>query len=85
MKKYPSLSSKTVKRCLSKIDKSTFNTYEFIKVWSKYFPDELNQFSGIGVGWRKVIGRELSLFSQTNSELKKLDKRRGNAQMWLKK
>lgn len=85
MRKYPNLSSNTVKSCLSKIDKSTFNTYEFIQIWSKLYPAELALYSGIGDGWRKVIGRELSLFSQSNPDLEKLNERSGNAQMWLKK
>lgn len=84
MKKYPNLSPQSIKKCISKIDKSKFDTYEFIDTWGKLFPDELTLFSGIGIGWKKVIGRELSLFSQTNAELKKSKNRSPNAQIWLK-
>lgn len=84
MSKYPELHRDEINAIIERIKNKTFNTYEFISEWEKLYPNSKNVFSGIGEGWRKVIGRKLSLYAQTQKTIKSLNKKYQGAELWVK-
>ncbi len=84
MSKYPILPQNEINSTLVRIKNKNFNTYEFISEWEKLFPNSKNIFSGIGVGWRKVIGKNLSIYAQTQRRIRSLHKKNQGAELWAK-
>jgi len=84
MAKYPLLEYRIINKCIKKIKASVFDTYLFIKTLEKINPDYIRSFSGIGVGWKSVIGRNLSKYA-TNTQNIKSKGRKGNAELWIKR
>ncbi len=84
MSKYPELQNNEINATLRRIKSKSFNTYEFISEWEKLYPNSKNIFSGIGVGWRKVIGRNLSIYAQTQRRIRSLHKKNQGAELWVK-
>lgn len=84
MKKYPDIDFNEITTCIKKIRKPVFNTYDFIDIWITLFPYTYNNFSSIGVGWRKMVGRNLSKNSGRFSTYIKLNRKNNGAQLWQK-
>lgn len=82
--KYPTLKTSETASTLRKISNKSFNTYEFISEWEKLYPDSKNIFSGIGEGWRKVIGRQLSIYATSSGCIKSLKRKKQGAELWCK-
>ena len=84
MGKYPAINYNLISKCIKKINAVEFDTYDFINVVEIIDRDFIKLFSGIGIGWKKVIGRQLSKYSTNTNDIKKMKKRKGYAQCWLK-
>ncbi len=83
MGKYPALNYNVISRCIRRIKTDEFDTYDFINILEMIDRDYINLVSGIGVGWKSVIGKNLSKYSVDTNNIKK-KKRKGNAQPWVK-
>jgi hypothetical protein len=84
MTKYPVLSDDVILRCINRIEDRVFDTYEFIDILLTVDEDYVNVISRIGDGWKKVIGKRLSKYSVDTIRIKKMDDRKGYAQLWSK-
>lgn len=85
MKKYPNIDVNEIKVCIKEISMILFNTYDFIEVWSSNYPKSHNYFSSIGIGWKRMVGKNLSKNSGKHSTYQILKgKKSGGAQLWKK-
>jgi hypothetical protein len=84
MRKYPELDYKLIKRCIDRINTLDFDTYNFIDTLNIEDRAFFNKVSGIGDGWRSVIGRNLSKYASDMHIIRKKKERKGNAQLWRK-
>ena len=84
MSKYPPLDFNSINNCINIISSKEFDTYEFIEKLRTINRTYFNLVSGIGSGWKSVIGKNLSNYATSTRNIKK-KKRKGNAQLWVKR
>jgi hypothetical protein len=84
MRKYPPVNFKLIERCIKSIKTLDFDTYDFIDILKIKDRAFYNIVSGIGNGWKSVIGKNLSKYASNTQKIKK-GKRKGNAQPWIKR
>lgn len=84
MKKYPDIELQEIIICIKEIGKSKFNTHDFIDLWCIKYPKSYNNFTSIGVGWKGVVGKNLSKNAGKFSSYVMLDGRENGAQLWQK-
>ena len=83
MGKYPELNHNTIAMCISKINRVEFDTYDFISMLKTIDVDYVNMISGIGNGWKSIVGRNLAKYAVETQKIKKKS-RKGSDQLWLK-
>ena len=84
MKKYPDIEIKEITVCIKEIKGSIFNTYDFIDMWCIKYPKSYNNFASIGIGWKRMVGKNLSKNAGKFSYFVMLHGKKNGAQLWQK-